>query len=76
MLAACAKQGYHETAKVVDADGVIIATIRGDGVGAHSLDSALAKAYTAASLWNDTLALSERTTGDNLSSRPSPTCCM
>ena len=30
-VAACAKQGYHETAQVVDADGVIIATMRGDG---------------------------------------------
>src|SRR5271167_104077 len=62
-VAACAKQGYHETAQVVDADGVIIATLRGDGVGAHSLDSALDKAYTAASFRNDTLALSERTKG-------------
>ena len=49
-VSACAKQGYHETAQVVDADGVIIATVRGDGVGAHSLDSALDKAYTAASV--------------------------
>jgi len=64
-VAACAKQGYHETAQVVDADGVIIATVRGDGAGAHSLDSALDKAYTAASFKNDTLALSERTTGEN-----------
>lgn len=65
-VAACAKQGYHETAQVVDADGVIIATVRGDGVGAHSLDSALAKAYTAASFKNDTLALSERAKGEEL----------
>ena len=65
-VAACAKQGYHETAQVVDADGVIIATVRGDGVGAHSLDSALAKAYTAASFKNDTLALSERAKGEDL----------
>jgi uncharacterized protein GlcG (DUF336 family) len=64
-VAACAKQGYHETAQVVDADGVIIATIRGDGVGAHSLDSALAKAYTAASFKNDTLALAERAKGED-----------
>ena len=64
-VAACAKQGYHETAQVVDADGVIIATIRGDGVGAHSLDSALDKAYTAASFRNDTLALAERAKGED-----------
>ncbi|HEX9169122.1 MAG TPA: heme-binding protein [Roseiarcus sp.] len=64
-VAACAKQGYHETAQVVDVDGVIIATVRGDGVGAHSLDSALDKAYTAASFKNDTLALSERAKGED-----------
>jgi uncharacterized protein GlcG (DUF336 family) len=64
-VAACVRQGYHETAQVVDADGVIIATIRGDGVGAHSLDSAFDKAYTAASFKNDTLALSERAKGED-----------
>src|ERR1700735_7974 len=64
-VAACAKQGYHETAQVVDADGVIIATMRGDGAGAHTLDSAFTKAYTAASFKNDTLALAERTKGED-----------
>jgi uncharacterized protein GlcG (DUF336 family) len=65
VVASCASQGYHETAQVVDADGVIIATLRGDGVGAHSLDSAFAKAYTAASFKNDTLALAERARGED-----------
>jgi uncharacterized protein GlcG (DUF336 family) len=64
-VAACAKQGYRETAQVVDADGVIIATLRGDGAGAHTLDSALYKAYTAASFKNDTLALAERAKGED-----------
>jgi uncharacterized protein GlcG (DUF336 family) len=64
-VAACAKQGYHETAQVVDADGVIIATMRGDVAGAHTLDSAFAKAYTAASFKTDTLALSERAKGED-----------
>ena len=40
-VAACAKQGYHETAQVVDADGVIIAVVRGDSTGAYTLDSSL-----------------------------------
>jgi uncharacterized protein GlcG (DUF336 family) len=40
-LAACATQGYHETAQVVDADGVIIAMVRGDSTGAYTLDSSL-----------------------------------
>jgi len=64
-VASCAKQGYHETAQVVDADGVIIATVRGDGTGAHTLDSAFHKAYTAASFKNDTLALAERAKGED-----------
>jgi uncharacterized protein GlcG (DUF336 family) len=64
-VASCAKQGYRETAQVVDAGGVIIATVRGDGAGAHTLDSALDKAYTAASFKSDTLALSERAKGED-----------
>ena len=64
-VAVCGKQGYHETAQVVDADGVIIATIRGDGAGAFTLDSAFYKAYTAASFKNDTLALAERAKGED-----------
>ena len=64
-VAACAKQGYHETAQVVDADGVVLATVRGDGTGAHTLDSAFHKAYTAASFKNDTLALAERAKGED-----------
>ena len=64
-IAACATQGYHETAVVVDADGVTIVALRGDGTGAHSLDSALDKAYTAASFKNDTLALAERAKGED-----------
>jgi uncharacterized protein GlcG (DUF336 family) len=64
-VSACAKQGYRETAQVVDADGAIIATLRGDGAGVHSLDSALDKAYTAVSFKSDTLALAERAKGED-----------
>jgi uncharacterized protein GlcG (DUF336 family) len=64
-VAACAAQNYHETADVVDADGVSIAVLRGDGTGAHTLDSAHHKAYTAASFKSDTLALFERAKGEN-----------
>jgi uncharacterized protein GlcG (DUF336 family) len=64
-VAACARQGYHETAQVVDADGVVIAALRGDSAGAHTLDSAFTKAYTAASFKNDTLALAERAKGED-----------
>ena len=58
-VAACAKQGYHETAAVLDADGATIVTLRGDGAGIHTLDSAHDKAYTSVSFKRDTLALAE-----------------
>jgi uncharacterized protein GlcG (DUF336 family) len=53
-VAACAKQGYSETTVVLDADGAIIAVVRGDGAGIHTIDSAHDKAYTSVSFKNDT----------------------
>jgi len=64
-VAACARQGYHETAVVLDADGAVIAALRGDGAGIHTLDSAHDKAYTAVSFKNDTLALAGRAKGED-----------
>src|SRR5271169_3253059 len=64
-VAACARQGYHETAVVLDADGATIAALRGDGAGVHTLDSAHDKAYTALSFRNDTLALAGRAKGED-----------
>ena len=64
-VAACVRQGYHETAVVLDADGVTIAALRGDGAGVHTLDSAHDKAYTALSFRSDTLALGERARGED-----------
>ena len=61
-VAACAKENYAETAVVVDADGVRIAELRGDGAGPHTLDSAYYKAYTAASLKTDTTVILKRAT--------------
>jgi len=63
-VAACAKQGYAETAVLVDADGVRQALLRGDGTGVHSLDSAFSKAYTSATLKANTLVVIERTKED------------
>ena len=59
-VASCTKQGYAETAVLVDADGVRQAVLRGDRAGSHTLDSAYDKAYTSASFKNDTTALVER----------------
>jgi uncharacterized protein GlcG (DUF336 family) len=60
-VASCARQGYNETAVLVDADGVRQAVLRGDRAGSHTLDSANDKAYTAATFKSDTSALVERT---------------
>src|SRR5690348_1731180 len=57
---ACKGQGYAETAVVVDASGVRQADLRGDGAGAHTLDSAYRKAYTSASFKVPTGAAAER----------------
>ena len=65
-VAACAKQGYAETAVVLDADGSVIAVVRGDRAGIHTLDSAHDKAYTSVSFKNDTLALADRAKGEDL----------
>ncbi|HEY0314540.1 MAG TPA: heme-binding protein, partial [Allosphingosinicella sp.] len=60
VVASCARQGYAETAVVVDADGVRQSVLRGDRAGSHTLDSANDKAYTAASFKADTSVLVER----------------
>jgi uncharacterized protein GlcG (DUF336 family) len=59
-VAACAAQGYSETAALVDADGVEQAVLRGDGAGSHTLDSARDKAFTSATFKSDTLAMVTR----------------
>jgi uncharacterized protein GlcG (DUF336 family) len=64
-IAECAKQGYRETAVVLDADGAIIVSVRGDGAGIHTLDSAHDKAYTSVSFKNDTIALAQRAKGED-----------
>ena len=59
-VASCAAQGYTETAVLVDTDGVVQASLRGDGAGIHTLDSAHDKAYTSVTFKSDTMAMMER----------------
>jgi uncharacterized protein GlcG (DUF336 family) len=59
-VASCAKQGYSETAVLLDSDGVRQADLRGDGAGIHTLDSANDKAYTSLTFKSDTGALMAR----------------
>jgi len=47
---ACAARGHRVTAAVVDRSGVLRALLRADGAGPHTVASARAKAYTAASM--------------------------
>jgi uncharacterized protein GlcG (DUF336 family) len=56
-VAACAAQGYNETAVLVDTDGVTQASLRGDNTGIHTIDSAHDKAYTAVSFKRDTITM-------------------
>jgi uncharacterized protein GlcG (DUF336 family) len=64
-VASCARQGYRETAVMVDADGAVMAVLRGDGAGIHTIDSAHDKAYTAVSFKTDTLMLADRAKGED-----------
>ena len=63
-LASCEKLGYRVSATVVDRDGVIIALLRGDGAGPHTIDSSSRKAYTAASLGRPTAELAKLVAGN------------
>lgn len=59
-VASCAAQGYAETAVLVDTDGVVQASLRGDNAGIHTLDSAHDKAYTSVTFKSDTMAMLPR----------------
>lgn len=47
---ACAARGYRVAASVVDRSGVLVAMLRGDGAGPHTVAASRAKAFTAASM--------------------------
>jgi uncharacterized protein GlcG (DUF336 family) len=72
-VAACAKNGYAVTAIVVDINGVRQAVLRGDGAPVHTLDSAYAKAYTAASLVPVRKETSTKELFERVSKNPSTT---
>jgi uncharacterized protein GlcG (DUF336 family) len=72
-VAACAKNGYAVTAVVVTIDGARQAVLRGDGAPVHTLDSAYAKAYTAASLVPVRKEKSTKELFDRVSKNPSTT---
>lgn len=58
-VAACAANGHAVTVTVVDRAGGVRAVQRADHAGPHTLAASQAKAYTAASAKNSTLAMME-----------------
>jgi uncharacterized protein GlcG (DUF336 family) len=73
---ACKKAGYAVTAIIVDNEGVRQAVLRGDGATVHTLDSAYAKAYTAASLAPVRKEDSTKAIFERLSKNPSTTASL
>ena len=47
VLEQCTKDGYKVSVVIVSNDGVVRASLRGDGTGPHTLEFARRKAYTA-----------------------------
>jgi uncharacterized protein GlcG (DUF336 family) len=55
-VASCSGAGYRVSVVVVDADGVARVSLRGDGAGSHTINSAFRKAFTAATFNRPTSA--------------------
>ena len=75
-VAACARNGYAVTAVIVTIDGARQAVLRGDGAAVHTLDSAFAKAYTAASLAPVRKEDSTKAIFERISKNPSTTASL
>src|SRR5262249_11651247 len=75
-VAVCKRNGYAVTAIVVDMEGVRQAVLRGDGAPVHTLDSAYAKAYSAASLGPVRKDYSTQAIFERISKNPSPTASL
>jgi len=58
-VAECQAKGYAVTATVVDRAGQVKAVHRADGAGPHTIDASRRKAFTAASMRNNTTAILE-----------------
>lgn len=55
----CEKDGYQVAAAIVDRAGVVIAQLRSEAAGPHTIDSSKRKAYTSASLKKPTQKLAK-----------------
>jgi uncharacterized protein GlcG (DUF336 family) len=61
----CVAKGYPESAVVVDRDGETIVAIRGDNAGAHTMENARRKAYTAMTFKLSTTEYAKRFADNN-----------
>jgi uncharacterized protein GlcG (DUF336 family) len=59
-LTECTREGFRVSVAVVDPSGLERATVRGNGAGAHTHQTAVRKAFTAASFRTPTSELAER----------------
>jgi len=60
-MAACAEDGYQVGVAVVDRSGTLLAFVRNRFAGAHTIETATRKAWTAVSFRTNTSELSETT---------------
>jgi uncharacterized protein GlcG (DUF336 family) len=60
----CKTNGYNVSATVVGRNGEIIAQVRGDNTGPHTIENSFRKAYTARTFRAPSGALVERLKGD------------
>lgn len=58
-VAACSADGYNVSASVVDRAGVLLAMVRADGAGPHTVEASRAKAFTSASSRNPTSGIAK-----------------
>lgn len=67
---ACGEQGYQVAVAVVDRSGLLLALVRDPLAGAHTIEVARRKAYSAASFQSATLDLQGRSGMQRLNSVP------
>jgi uncharacterized protein GlcG (DUF336 family) len=63
-LARCDKEGYTAAVAIVDRSGVPLVALRNHLAGAHTFNTAVAKAWTAVSFRGDTTTLAKSTVGN------------
>ncbi|MFU8851767.1 GlcG/HbpS family heme-binding protein [Micromonospora sp. SL1-18] len=71
-LKAAEKGGHRVTVVVLDRSGTVQVQLKGDGAGPQTAESAIRKAFTAASFGQPTSALAGRVTGQGATLRDIP----